>query len=87
NTPEQLEVLKEVGVVDSGGQGLVFIYQGFLSSLTGEDPVEDDNEVELEDLVRAEHHKTGVHEHMNAEDIEYGYCTEIMVRIGEGETV
>jgi len=87
NTPEQLEVLKEVGVVDSGGQGLVFIYEGFLSSLTGEEPVEDNHEVELEDLVRAEHHKTGVYESMNTEDIEYGYCTEIMVRIGEGETV
>ena len=31
-----LPVLKEVGVVDSGGQGLVFIYEGFLSALTGE---------------------------------------------------
>ena len=35
-TPEMLPVLKEVGVVDSGGQGLVFIYEGFLSALTGE---------------------------------------------------
>ena len=28
-TPELLPVLKEVGVVDSGGQGLVFVYEGF----------------------------------------------------------
>ncbi len=35
-TPEMLPVLKEVGVVDSGGQGLVYIYEGFLSALTGE---------------------------------------------------
>ncbi|HEY0826516.1 MAG TPA: DAK2 domain-containing protein [Bacilli bacterium] len=34
-TPELLPVLKQVGVVDSGGQGLVFIYEGFLSFLTG----------------------------------------------------
>ncbi|WP_138493103.1 DAK2 domain-containing protein [Paenibacillus pinistramenti] len=37
-TPEQLPVLKQVGVVDSGGQGLVYIYQGFadyLNELTG----------------------------------------------------
>ena len=34
-TPDMLPVLKEVGVVDSGGQGLVFIYEGFLSALTG----------------------------------------------------
>ena len=28
-TPDLLPVLKEVGVVDSGGQGLVFVYEGF----------------------------------------------------------
>ena len=35
-TPELLPVLKEVGVVDSGGQGLVFVYEGFLAALKGE---------------------------------------------------
>ena len=35
-TPDLLPVLKEVGVVDSGGQGLVFIYNGFFEALTGE---------------------------------------------------
>lgn len=84
-TPDLLPILKEVGVVDSGGQGLVYIYEGFLSSLTGEEPAEEEHE--LEELVRAEHHRSGVHEHVNTEDITYGYCTEIMVRIGEGETV
>ncbi|WP_270171967.1 DAK2 domain-containing protein [Paenibacillus sp. SYP-B4298] len=34
-TPELLPVLKQVGVVDSGGQGLVYIYEGFLQSLRG----------------------------------------------------
>lgn len=33
-TPDMLPVLKQVGVVDSGGQGLVFIYEGFVQSLT-----------------------------------------------------
>ncbi|MFF2887968.1 DAK2 domain-containing protein [Paenibacillus sp. NPDC057967] len=33
-TPDQLPVLKQVGVVDSGGQGLVYIYEGFVRSLT-----------------------------------------------------
>ncbi|WP_080146290.1 DAK2 domain-containing protein [Marinilactibacillus piezotolerans] len=84
-TPDLLPVLKEVGVVDSGGQGLVYVYEGFLSSLTGEAPVEE--EPELDELVRAEHHRNEVHEHVHTEDITYGYCTEIMVRIGEGETV
>ncbi|PZD93260.1 hypothetical protein DNH61_21675 [Paenibacillus sambharensis] len=34
-TPDMLPVLKQVGVVDSGGQGLVFIYEGFVESLSG----------------------------------------------------
>lgn len=34
NTPELLPVLKQVGVVDSGGQGLVYIYEGFHQHLT-----------------------------------------------------
>ncbi|MCZ8511436.1 DAK2 domain-containing protein [Paenibacillus filicis] len=32
-TPDMLPVLKQVGVVDSGGQGLIFIYEGFMSEL------------------------------------------------------
>ncbi len=40
-TPEMLPVLKQVGVVDSGGQGLVVIYEGFLESLTNERPLDD----------------------------------------------
>lgn len=86
NTPELLAVLKEVGVVDSGGQGLVYVYEGFLSSLTGEEVISQE-EPKLDELVRAEHHRNPVHDIMNTEDIEFGYCTEIMVRLGEGETV
>ena len=86
NTPELLAVLKEVGVVDSGGQGLLYVYEGFLSALKGE-KVAVQEEPELEELVRAEHHRNPVHDVINTEDIEFGYCTEIMVRSGEGETV
>ncbi|WP_107942270.1 DAK2 domain-containing protein [Metasolibacillus fluoroglycofenilyticus] len=76
-TPELLPVLKEVGVVDSGGQGLLFVYEGFLASLKGE-PLPQKNESSLDDLINAEHHR--VQDFMNTEDIEFGYCTEIMVR-------
>ena len=86
NTPELLAVLKEVGVVDSGGQGLVYVYEGFLSALTGEEIISQE-EPQLDELVRAEHHRNPVHDFMSTEDIEFGYCTEIMVRLGEGETV
>jgi uncharacterized protein len=77
-TPDLLPVLKEVGVVDSGGQGLLFVYEGFLASLKGE-PLPERNESNLDDLINAEHHR--VQDFMNTEDIEFGYCTEIMVQI------
>lgn len=86
NTPELLAVLKEVGVVDSGGQGLVYVYEGFLATLMGEDiPVEE--EADLDELVRAVHHRDSVHDIVNTEDIEFGFCTEIMVRLEDSDTV
>ena len=88
-TPDLLPVLKEVGVVDSGGQGLLFIYEGFLEVLSGK--VNEDEEYQpspeqMNDMVNAEHHRS-VSNHIATEDIKFGYCTEIMVKIGDGETV
>lgn len=40
-TPEMLPILKQVGVVDAGGQGLVCLYEGFLEYLQAEDPAAD----------------------------------------------
>lgn len=77
-TPELLPVLKEVGVVDSGGQGLLFVYEGFLASLKGE-ALPKKNDATLDNLISAEHHRA--QDFMNTEDIVYGYCTEIMVRL------
>ncbi|MFD2655279.1 DAK2 domain-containing protein [Gracilibacillus thailandensis] len=83
-TPELLPVLKEVGVVDSGGQGLVVIYEGFLAALKGEEVPESsqDDTMDLDDLVSAEHHKLA-QDYMSTDEIEYGYCTEFMVRFEE----
>nr|WP_173636798.1 DAK2 domain-containing protein [Aerococcus urinaeequi] len=89
NTPNLLPVLKEVGVVDSGGQGLVYIYHGFLESLTGESiPVKsaEPNKANVTELAHQENFFNTAHS-VASEDIHYGYCTEIMVKIGEGETV
>jgi DAK2 domain fusion protein YloV len=77
-TPELLPVLKEVGVVDSGGQGLVFVYEGFLAGLKGE-TVSTVQTLSMDELVRTEHHRSA-QSHMNTEDIEFGYCTEFMVK-------
>ncbi|WP_101843844.1 DAK2 domain-containing protein [Halobacillus sp. Marseille-P3879] len=79
-TPELLPVLKEVGVVDSGGQGLLTIYEGFLANLKGEEmPETGSASVSMDEMVNAEHHKSA-QDFMNTEDIEYGYCTEFMVK-------
>ncbi|MGK0552124.1 DAK2 domain-containing protein [Enterococcus faecalis] len=88
-TPDLLPVLKEVGVVDSGGQGLLFIYEGFLEALSGEfsaTEVYEPSPAEMDEMVNAEHHR-GVSGHVATEDIKFGYCTEIMVQIGKGPTV
>ncbi|WP_147802358.1 DAK2 domain-containing protein [Alkalicoccus halolimnae] len=80
-TPDLLPVLKEVGVVDSGGQGLVTIYEGFAAVLKGEKIAEhsDMQTPSLEELVKFEHHQSA-QSHMATEDIEFGYCTEVMVK-------
>ena len=86
-TPDLLPILKEVGVVDSGGQGLLFIYEGFLSVLNGEYVPENDFETPaaMDEMINAEHHRS-VHSHLATEEITFGYCTEIMVKIGNGPT-
>ena len=87
-TPEMLPVLKEVGVVDSGGQGLVFIYEGFLSALTGEYIASEDFQATpatMTEMINAEHHKS-VAGHVATEDITFGYCTEIMIGLKQGPT-
>jgi uncharacterized protein len=82
-TPDLLPVLKEVGVVDSGGQGLVCVYEGFLAQLKGEKlPDSPEDLPSMDELVNAEHHKS-VQGHINTEDIVFGYCTEFMVRFEE----
>lgn len=70
-TPELLPVLKEVGVVDSGGAGLVTILQGFASAIKG-------NIIELS-------HEQGEGEAVQAalESEEFGYCTEFIVRLDD----
>nr|WP_246521414.1 DAK2 domain-containing protein [Ornithinibacillus massiliensis] len=79
-TPDLLPVLKEVGVVDSGGQGLVTVYEGFLSALKGEELPDD--VVEMDDMINAEHHKSA-QDFMDTSEIEFGYCTEFMVKFEE----
>lgn len=80
-TPTLLPVLKEVGVVDSGGQGLVYIYEAFLAVLEGRTTIETDSqEPSIEEMIRAEHHKSA-QSHLSTDEITYGYCTEFMIKL------
>ncbi|KJY56790.1 DAK2 domain-containing protein [Lactobacillus sp. IBH004] len=80
STPDLLPVLKQVGVVDSGGQGLLFIYEGFLEGLLGEEFADryQPDEGEMDEMINAMHHQS-VQSQLSTKDIANGYCTEIMV--------
>ena len=70
-TPDLLPVLKEAGVIDSGGQGLVYVYEGFLKALKGE-------EVALDEKVNVE---LSGNPDLDFDHDEFGYCTEFIVRL------
>ena len=77
-TPNLLPVLKEVGVVDSGGAGLVKILEGMESMIHG-DFIER-HEAEVVD-------KNGnAQVKADEEESEFGYCTEFILRLGPKET-
>ena len=78
-TPELLPILKEVGVVDSGGQGLVCVYQGFVAALKGE-KIEGLEAVET-NIVDMQFEDDHDMDFMSPEDIVYGFCTEFTVRL------
>ena len=72
-TPELLPVLKEAGVVDSGGTGLLVIFKGFKMSLDGEEVPEE----EIKDL--GGFVAPQPEEEIN-QDIEFGYCNECFIK-------
>ena len=74
-TPDLLPVLKEVGVVDSGGAGLVKIFEGMLSFLKGKFIERDENSSKEKPAV-----ESPIGE-MDKDD-EFGYCTEFIMRLG-----
>lgn len=72
-TPNLLKALKEAGVVDSGGKGLVLIYEGMLSSLRG-------NSIQVQDSSASNVSTIEIsNNQINPEDIKFGYCTEFIL--------
>ena len=77
-TPEMLPVLKEAGVVDSGGQGLMVVMQGALSALKGEEISLELGEETAAKTEPAQTERKSRGE-ISTADIKFGYCTEFMV--------
>ena len=77
-TPEMLPVLKQAGVVDSGGKGLMVFFTGFRAALMGE-PI--DTEATTEATAPKPQPLPGdyVDDHSKLEEITYAYCTEFIV--------
>ncbi|MBQ9952572.1 MAG: DAK2 domain-containing protein [Clostridia bacterium] len=75
-TPDMLPVLKQAGVVDSGGMGLMVVLRGMYAALTGE-PVEVAVEGKSGEALPGEF--VDEHASLRVEDIEFGYCTEFIV--------
>ncbi len=73
-TPEMLPQLKQAGVVDAGGRGLLYIFEGMQEGLSG-------NAVSLETAsgTSAAAVSTSAQEAINPDDIEFGYCTEFII--------
>ena len=80
-TPELLQVLKQAGVVDSGGEGLMTFIRGALDALKGKAT---DFTVNTGTATRVVNGSVGASEE---EDIRFGYCTEFIIMLERGEDV
>lgn len=79
-TPEMLPVLKEAGVVDAGGKGLLVIYRGFQMALNGEAITDD---IDFDTAISEPHEEFADF----TQDIEFAYCTEYFIsKVKEGVT-
>jgi DAK2 domain fusion protein YloV len=80
-TPEMLPTLKEAGVVDAGGQGLVFFWEGFVKSIRGEAVfARRDALVAVPQKADSKVAARKAKEEEKRPDLEFRYCTEFLVR-------
>ena len=80
HTPDKLDVLRQAGVVDSGGAGLVCIFRGMNQALEGVIP-EDDTPA-----VAAPQQKIDLDKFTEDSTLEFGYCTEFLLRLTRAKT-
>jgi hypothetical protein len=76
-TPEMLDVLKQAGVVDAGGKGLIFILKGALEGLLCSNETVNEEESDIIDNKAAKS--------IDEEDIKFGYCTEFIINNTKAE--
>ncbi|NMA83872.1 MAG: DAK2 domain-containing protein [Epulopiscium sp.] len=78
-TPDLLPVLKQAGVVDAGGQGLLYILQGAYNVLIGK-------EIEIKEPLQAEMQESlfDYYTEIDHENIQFGYCTEFIINRDTG---
>ena len=75
NTPELLDVLKEAGVIDSGGAGLYLIAEGVTEVINGK-------EIEsLNDFNQNKSQELDLNKFTKDSELEFGYCTEFLLRL------
>ena len=80
-TPDMLPALKQAGVVDSGGQGLLTVFKGWRAAFNGEKI--DETTVEVGEAATFEFED----DHESLEDIKFKYCTEFIIQeMNEGVT-
>jgi len=77
-TPEMLPVLKKAGVVDAGGRGLLFVIEGYLKVLRGEEIQEVDESARFE-APSLDAFGTSKGDENDYENITFAYCTEFFV--------
>lgn len=84
-TPDMLPVLKRAGVVDSGGAGLIYIAEGMLDALLSDSSSEETVDTSWQDAApsAAEPDLDSFDENSK---LEYGYCTELLLRLQRSKT-
>ncbi|NQT04829.1 MAG: DAK2 domain-containing protein [Dehalococcoidia bacterium] len=83
NTPNLLNVLRQAGVVDAGGQGLHTIFDGALRYLRGET---EQMRFRKPQIIVTDLHATKLPQMIAADEVPYGYCTEFLIKGEELDT-
>lgn len=85
-TPDLLPVLKKAGVVDSGGAGLIYVMKGMRQILLGETAEDDNSQASSQAGVATGVHKIDLNAFTEDSVLEFGYCTELMLRLQNAKT-